>query len=111
MKICVNYFGVCYVIPCGNGEETISWLIEETLKRKIDISDNDSEEDGLNIIIPEKKQLFLRHSKNYGLLINSDKIKEVLDDGDLVHLSKIYLFCVLQYVPPDCQSDFDLIYE
>uniref|UniRef100_T2MG95 Histidine ammonia-lyase n=1 Tax=Hydra vulgaris TaxID=6087 RepID=T2MG95_HYDVU len=85
MKIFVNYFGVCYTVPCGNGDEIVSWLIDETLKRKTKTFENSTDEE----VLLEEKTLFLRHSKHFGILNKDDKIKDILDDGDLVHLKNL----------------------
>lgn len=75
MRLSVRFNGKWYVIPCGDGVNSIHWLIEETIRR--------SKEHGT---VPANNfEAVLAQSD--GKLHLKDPIREVLNDSDFVYIS------------------------
>jgi len=81
MKIIVHFNNDRHVVPCGKGEKTIDWLINETLSRA---TTRDEISRGLNE--DENDCLQARIHKSHGILFKHDKIKDVLDDNQMIYL-------------------------
>lgn len=83
MRLSVRFNNKWFVIPCGEGHNTVQWLIEETIRR--------SERPGgseKSPLTPQNLQAVLARSS--AMLDPNDAINEVLDDNDFVHLSGKY---------------------
>lgn len=79
MKLSVHHKGNVYIIPCGQGEKTIRWLLEETIKRSKILHGETNISTG---------KLEARLQQTHGLLMEDDLICEVLDDNALVYIGK-----------------------
>lgn len=73
MRLSIRFNNKWIVVPCGGGENSIEWLIEETLQR---INDKTH--------APQNYEAVLVQSG--GKLERTDCIKEVLKDSDFVHI-------------------------
>lgn len=75
MRLSVRFNGRWYVIPCGDGVNSIQWLIEETIRRSKE-----------HATVPANNfEAVLAQSD--GKLHLKDPIREVLNDSDFVHIS------------------------
>lgn len=75
MRLSVRFNGKWYVIPCGDGVNSIQWLIEETIRRSKE-----------NATVPANNfEAVLAQSD--GKLHLKDPIREVLNDSDFVYIS------------------------
>ncbi|XP_066935893.1 histidine ammonia-lyase-like [Clytia hemisphaerica] len=79
MKLTVHYKGQIYVVPCGNGNDTIKWLKEEAVKRSKKLNST-LEHSSLDT-------LEARLQETHGLLMDDDLVCDVLDDNSLVYIS------------------------
>ena len=83
MRLSVRFNNKWLVIPCGEGHNTVQWLIEETIRR--------SEGAGGSEKSPLSAQNLKAVLAQSGAMLDSnDAIKEVLDNNDFVHLSCKY---------------------
>lgn len=73
MRLSIRFNNKWIVVPCGGGENSVEWLIEETLQR---INDKTH--------APQNYEAVLVQSG--GKLERTDCIKEVLKDSDFVHI-------------------------
>lgn len=73
MRLSIRFNDKWIVVPCGGGENSVEWLIEETLQR---INDKTH--------APQNYEAVLVQSG--GKLERTDCIKEVLKDSDFVHI-------------------------
>ena len=73
MRLSVRFDDKWFVVPCGEGENSVEWLIEETIRR--------AEKENF---IAENYEAVLVQSG--GKLDRKDSIKDVLNDSDFVHI-------------------------
>ena len=73
MRLSVRFNGKWIVVPCGEGENSVEWLIEETLRRSEDSN-----------LTAQNYQAVLAESG--GILKAKDSIKDVFNDSDFVHI-------------------------
>lgn len=73
MRLSVRFNGKWIVVPCGEGENSVEWLIEETLRRSEDSN-----------LTAQNYQAVLAESG--GILKAKDTIKDVFNDSDFVHI-------------------------
>ena len=78
MKLFIHYKDAWNVLPCGDGENNVSWIISE-LKTRLQIQDGE-------IVC----QIMLGNGEPCQLN-KDDRIKDVLQDKDFVYLGKRYL--------------------
>lgn len=76
MRLSVRFNGKWFVVPCGEGENSIKWLIEETVRR--------SKAEKLHFTA---KALEAVLAQGGGKLDPKDAINQVLNDSDFVRLS------------------------
>lgn len=77
MRLSVRFNGKWYVIPCGDGVNSIQWLIEETIRR--------SKEHATVHVPANNFEAVLAQSD--GKLHLKDHIRDVLNDSDFVYIS------------------------
>ncbi|XP_078343287.1 histidine ammonia-lyase-like [Oculina patagonica] len=82
MRLSVRFEGKWFVVPCGEGENSIQWLIEETIRR----SNGANGSEKLPFTAQNIEAVL---AQGGGKLDANDAIKEVLNDNDFVHLSAI----------------------
>ena len=90
MRLSVRFADKWFVIPCGEGENSIQWLVEETIRRS----------NGANMSekLPFSAQNFEAVlAQGGGKLDPNDAINEVLKDNDFVHLSGKCDVCTILY--------------
>lgn len=75
MRLSVRFNDKWLVIPCGEGDKSVEWLIEETMRRS----------ETPNLLAAQNYKVVLVESG--GTLRADDPIKEVLNDSDFVHIS------------------------
>ncbi|XP_015777988.1 PREDICTED: histidine ammonia-lyase-like [Acropora digitifera] len=75
MRLSVRFNDKWLVIPCGEGDKSVEWLIEETMRRS----------ETPNLLAAQNYKAVLVESG--GTLRANDPIKEVLNDSDFVHIS------------------------
>lgn len=75
MRLSVRFNDKWLVIPCGEGDKSVAWLIEETMRRS----------ETPNLWTAQNYNAVLVESG--GTLRANDPIKEVLNDSDFVHIS------------------------
>lgn len=80
MRLSVLFNGRWFVVPCGQGENSIQWLIEETIRR----TNKTSETEKVPII---SQNLEAVSAQTGGKLAQNDAIKDVLNDSDFVYIS------------------------
>ena len=78
MKLFIHYKDAWNVLPCGDGENKVSWIISE-MKTRLQIVQDE-------IVC----QIMLENGKP-GQLNKDDRIKDVLQDKDFVYLGKDFL--------------------
>ena len=78
MKLFIHYKDAWNVLPCGDGENKVSWIISE-MKTRLQIQDGE-------IVC----QIMLGNGEPCQLN-KDDRVKDVLQDKDFVHLGKSYL--------------------
>lgn len=79
MRLSVRFNDKWLVIPCGEGDKSVAWLIEETMRRS----------ETPNLWTAQNYNAVLVESG--GTLRANDPIKEVLNDSDFVHISSEYI--------------------
>lgn len=83
MRLSVQFNEKWYVVPCGEGGNSVQWLIEETIRRSEGASGSEKS--------PSTAQNFEAVLAQGGGRLNpNDAINEVLNDNDFVHLSGKY---------------------
>lgn len=83
MRLSVRFNDKWFVVPCGEGHNTVQWLIEETMRRSEGAPGSEKS--------PLTSQNFeARLAKGGAMLDPNDAINEVLDDNDFVRLSGKY---------------------
>ena len=83
MRLYVRFNDKWFVVPCGEGHNTVQWLIEETIRR--------SEGAAGSKKAPLTAQNFEAGLAKGGAMLDpNDAISEVLDTNDFVHLSGEY---------------------
>lgn len=83
MRLSVRFNNKWFVIPCGEGHNTVQWLIEETIRRSEGTGGSEK-----SPLTAQNLQAVLARSG--AMLDPNDAINEVLDDNDFVHLSGKY---------------------
>ena len=80
MRLNVRFNDKWFVVPCGEGRNTVQWLIEETIRR--------SEGAGGSEKSPLTAQNFEAGLAKGGAMLDpNDAINEVLNDNDFVHIT------------------------
>ena len=77
MRLSVQFNGKWIVVPCGEGENSIQWLIEETIHRSDVCEKSHFTAENFKVVL----------AQSGGKLCLKDAIKEVLNDSDFVHIS------------------------
>jgi len=77
MRLSVRFNGKWIVVPCGQGENSIQWLIEETIHRSDVCEKSHFTAENFKVVL----------AQSGGKLCLKDAIKEVLNDSDFVHIS------------------------
>ena len=81
MRLSVRFNGKWFVLPCGKGDNSIQWLIEETILRSQGIN---SETEKVQLIAQNLDAVL---AQSGGILGLNDAIKDTLNDSDFVHLT------------------------
>ena len=91
MRLFVRFNAEWFVVPCGEGGNTVQWLIEETIRRSEGASGSEKS--------PSTAQNFEAVlAQGGGRLDRNDAINEVLNDNDFVHLSGKYWVRLCDFV-------------
>ena len=81
MKVSVRFEGHLFVVPCGDGSNLISWLIEESVRR--------GHKQKVNIKASHTVELLeARLLNTHAILSKDDKITDVLDNNDVIYVGK-----------------------
>jgi len=83
MRLYVRFNDKWFVVPCGEGHNTVLWLIEETIHRSEGAAGSKK-----SPLTAQNFQACL--AKSGAMLDPNDAISEVLDNNDFVHLSGEY---------------------
>ncbi|KAL9982894.1 hypothetical protein ACROYT_G005005 [Oculina patagonica] len=78
MRLSVRFNGNWWVVPCGEGEHSIQWLIDETIRRS-----SETETEKLPITSQNLEAVLAQSGGKRAL---NDAIKHVLNDSDFVHI-------------------------
>ena len=92
MRLSVRFNDKWFVVPCGEGDNTVQWLIEETIRRSEGAAGSEKS--------PLTAQNFEAVLAQGGAMLDpNDAINEVLNDNEFVHLSGKYSvkLCVLGF--------------
>ena len=84
MKLTVHYKHQIHMVPCGNGNNPIKWLKEETIRRCKKTGLLTDEDDTSDKYVDS---LEVRLKQTHGLLMDDDLICDVLDDNSLVYIA------------------------
>ena len=83
MRLSVRFNNKWFVIPCGEGHNTVQWLVEETIRRSEGTGGSEK-----SPLTAQNLQALLAQSG--AILDPKDVINEILDNNDFVHLSGKY---------------------
>lgn len=80
MKLSVRFNDKWFVVSCGEGGNTIHWLIEETIRRSEGTARSEK-----SPLMAQRYQAVL--AQGGAILDPNDAINEVLNDNDFLHIS------------------------
>lgn len=80
MKLSVRFSDKWFVVSCGEGGNTIQWLIEETIRRSEGTARSEK-----SPLMAQRYQAVL--AQGGAILDPNDAINEVLNDNDFLHIS------------------------
>lgn len=80
MKLSVRFNDKWFVVSCGEGGNTIQWLIEETIRRSEGTAKSEK-----SPLMAQRYQAVL--AQGGAILDPNDAINEVLNDNDFLHIS------------------------
>lgn len=80
MKLSVRFNDKWFVVSCGEGGNTIQWLIEETIRRSEGTARSEK-----SPLMAQRYQAVL--AQGGAILDPNDAINELLNDNDFLHIS------------------------
>ena len=82
MKVSVRIRGEWLAVPCGNGDNKVVWLGQESLKRYAKLLQQEGNSK------TNEKIVSIRKTRGGAILEPSDLIKDVLNDEDFISVGK-----------------------